>query len=152
MAPLLKMRMDADNKEWRTHLEHTQELQQNIKGNWRADGKDKKEEGEVPRAKEQLSKLSNTIAEAIDAITTRENTINTQYKKEVTEYHEVQERLQEIDRTYDERNREVSTQNSLLQQISEQLENIKSQSDERGESMTGMIVFDGCACACVPCV
>ena len=38
---------------------------------------------------------------------------------------------------HDERNREVSELTSTLQQISEQLENIKSQSDERGESMTG---------------
>ena len=27
VAPLLKMRLEQDNKEWRTHLEHTMELQ-----------------------------------------------------------------------------------------------------------------------------
>ena len=54
VAPLLKMCMDTNNKKWRTYLEHTQELQQNNKGNCRADGKDKNTEEEVPLAKEQL--------------------------------------------------------------------------------------------------
>ena len=123
VAPLLKMRTELDNKEWRTHLEHTKELQDNI-------------EAKVPMAREHLSKLGSTISTAIEEIGNREKRINTQYKKEVQDYHEVQEQLQEVMKKYDERNREVQTLSSQLQQISEQLESIKSQSDERGESMT----------------
>eukprot|EP00918_Siedleckia_nematoides_P073094 GHVU01159565.1.p1 GENE.GHVU01159565.1~~GHVU01159565.1.p1 ORF type:complete len:350 (+),score=103.03 GHVU01159565.1:143-1051(+) len=123
VAPLLKMRMDSDNKEWRTHLEHTKELQGNI-------------QTKVPMTQDTLAKLSETISQAIEAIRSREKTINSQYKKEVTDYTEVQEQLQEVMKRFDERNREVSTLESSVQQISEQLEQIKSLSDERGESMT----------------
>jgi estrogen-related receptor beta like 1 len=94
VAPLLKMRMDADNKEWRTHLEHTKELQENI-------------ESKVPMARDSLGKLSETISQAIEAIRGREKTINSQYKKEVTDYTEVQEQLQEVMKRFEERNREV---------------------------------------------
>jgi intraflagellar transport protein 57 len=97
VAPLLKMRMDADNKEWRTHLEHTKELQENI-------------ESKVPMAQDSLGKLSETISQAIEAIRGREKTINSQYKKEVTDYTEVQEQLQEVMKRFDERNREVPQQ------------------------------------------
>ena len=95
VAPLLKTRMDTDNKEWRTHLEHTKELQENI-------------QSKVPMAQDSLGKLSETISQAIEAIRGREKTINSQYKKEVTDYTEVQEQLQEVMKRFDERNREVS--------------------------------------------
>jgi len=94
VAPLLKMRMDSDNKEWRTHLEHTKELQGNI-------------QTKVPMTQDTLAKLSETISQAIEAIRSREKTINSQYKKEVTDYTEVQEQLQEVMKRFDERNREV---------------------------------------------
>jgi estrogen-related receptor beta like 1 len=48
VAPMLKMRVDADNKEWRTHLETTKELHDNI--NSKTGG-----------TKEALSKLSASI-------------------------------------------------------------------------------------------
>ena len=34
VAPVLKMRLDQDNKEWRVHLDHTKELQESIDKKW----------------------------------------------------------------------------------------------------------------------
>jgi len=129
VAPLLRMRVEVDNKEWRTHLEMTKELQEGI-------------HAKVPGTKEQLTKLSGTISAAVEQISTREKYINSQYKNLVDEYREMQEQLQEVSKRYDERNRDVSDLTNELTRISENLEVIRSQMDERGESMkdTGPLV------------
>uniref|UniRef100_A0A6U5VW81 Intraflagellar transport protein 57 homolog n=1 Tax=Guillardia theta TaxID=55529 RepID=A0A6U5VW81_GUITH len=126
VAPLLKMRVEIDNKEWRTHLEQTKELQGNI-------------ENKVPSTQDHLGKLSNTIQQAIESISTREKYLNSQYKNLMQEYHEVQEQLEEVTKKFDERNRDVSERSNQLTQITENLEQIKSQMDERGESMTDTV-------------
>eukprot|EP00961_Rhodomonas_salina_P278077 3757195-Rhodomonas_salina.1 len=53
VAPLLKMRAETDNKEWRTHLEQTKELQEGI-------------EAKVPGTKESLGKIASTIGGAVE--------------------------------------------------------------------------------------
>ena len=105
MAPLLKMRIEPDNKEWRTHLEQTKELGDNI-------------QEKVPVTKDQLAKLSSQINTAIESISTREKYINSQYKTLVQEYHEVQEQLTEVTKRYDERNRDVADLTNELSTIS----------------------------------
>ena len=104
VGPLLKMRLEPDNKEWRTHLEMTVELQGNILQ-------------KVPGTKEQLSKLSSTIGAAVDSISTREKYINSQYKTLIQEYHETQERLHECTKKYDESTAAVSDRTNELGRI-----------------------------------
>eukprot|EP00293_Proteomonas_sulcata_P002669 CAMPEP_0184321250 /NCGR_PEP_ID=MMETSP1049-20130417/118007_1 /TAXON_ID=77928 /ORGANISM="Proteomonas sulcata, Strain CCMP704" /LENGTH=399 /DNA_ID=CAMNT_0026641981 /DNA_START=52 /DNA_END=1252 /DNA_ORIENTATION=- len=123
VAPLLKMRIEADNKEWRTHLEQTKELGDNI-------------QEKVPNTKDNLVKLAAQINTAIESISTREKYINSQYKDLVQEYHEVQKQLTVVTTRYDERNREVSELTNELTTISETLETIRTQMEERGDSMT----------------
>jgi archaellum component FlaC len=123
VAPMLKMRAEADNKEWRTHLESTKELQGSI-------------EGKVPNTKEHLDKLSKGINGDMEQISTREKHINAQYKELVLSYQEVQDGLQKTTNDYETHNAAVSEVKDQLAQISEELEQIRSQMDERGESMT----------------
>ncbi len=104
VGPLLKMRIEADNKEWRTHLEMTKELQGNILQ-------------KVPTTKEQLTKLSSTIGAAVDSISTREKYINSQYKSLIQEYHEMQERLHDCTKKYDESTAAVSDRTNELGRI-----------------------------------
>jgi archaellum component FlaC len=120
---MLKMRAEADNKEWRTHLESTKELQGSI-------------EGKVPNTKEHLDKLSKGINGDMEQISTREKHINAQYKELVLSYQEVQDGLQKTTNDYETHNAAVSEVKDQLAQISEELEQIRSQMDERGESMT----------------
>merc|ERR1711939_611476 len=110
-APLLKMRLEQDNKEWRTHLEHTMELQAAI-------------QEKEPETKKELESVAQKIQDSIVAIQNRERTMNSQYTNEVKEYQN------------DERRNAVQMLESDLERIKQELETIKSQSDERGESMT----------------
>uniref|UniRef100_A0A7S0W435 Intraflagellar transport protein 57 homolog n=1 Tax=Hemiselmis tepida TaxID=464990 RepID=A0A7S0W435_9CRYP len=123
VAPMLKMRVEPDNKEWRTHLETTKDLQDNINGR-------------TGPTKESLGKLSTAIGAAMERIGTRESNLNSQYKDRVAEYHEIQEKLQEVTKRYDEGNAGVSDLTNQLNQITDELETIKSDMDSRGDSMT----------------
>merc|ERR1711939_94407 len=111
VAPLLKMRLEQDNKEWRTHLEHTMELQAAI-------------QEKEPETKKELQSVAQKIQDSIVATQNRERTMNSQYTNEVKEYQN------------DERRNAVQMLESDLERIKQELETIKSQSDERGESMT----------------
>eukprot|EP00290_Baffinella_frigidus_P005527 CAMPEP_0180135502 /NCGR_PEP_ID=MMETSP0986-20121125/10886_1 /TAXON_ID=697907 /ORGANISM="non described non described, Strain CCMP2293" /LENGTH=193 /DNA_ID=CAMNT_0022076247 /DNA_START=124 /DNA_END=705 /DNA_ORIENTATION=+ len=123
VASMLKIRAESDNKEWRTHLELTKELQGNI-------------ENKVPGTEDQLSKLAKAITGDMEQISTREKYINSQYKDLVQDYHNVQEGLQEVTNSYEKHNSGVSEIKDQLAQISEELEQIRGQMEERGESMT----------------
>lgn len=104
VAPLLKMRVEADNKEWRTHLETTKDLQGNI--NQKTGG-----------TKESLTKLSTSISGSIERIQGREKTLNSTYKAKVSEYHEIQERLTEVSKRYDDKNGAVADLTNQLTDI-----------------------------------
>lgn len=123
VAPMLKMRIEPDNKEWRTHLETTKELQDNINGR-------------TGPTKESLQKLSGAIGTAMERIGTRESSLNSQYKDRVAEYHDIQEKLQEVTKRYEEGNQAVSDLTNQLNKITDELETIKSDMDSRGDSMT----------------
>merc|ERR1711939_290909 len=123
VAPLLKMRLEQDNKEWRTHLEHTMELQAAI-------------QEKEPETKKELQSVAQKIQDSIVAIQNRERTMNSQYTNEVKEYQNVKEKLTEGLQKFDERRNAVQMLESDLERIKQELETIKSQSDERGESMT----------------
>jgi len=123
VAPLLKMRLEQDNKEWRTHLEHTMELQAAI-------------QEKEPETKKELESVAQKIQDSIVAIQNRERTMNSQYTNEVKEYQNVKEKLTEGLQKFDERRNAVQMLESDLERIKQELETIKSQSDERGESMT----------------
>merc|ERR1712216_376307 len=66
----------------------------------------------------------------------RERTMNSQYTNEVKEYQNVKEKLTEGLQKFDERRNAVQMLESDLERIKQESETIKSQSDERGESMT----------------
>merc|ERR1712100_502420 len=123
VAPLLKMRLEQDNKEWRTHLEHTMELQAAI-------------QEKEPETKKELESVAQKIQDSIVAIQNRERTMNSQYTNEVKEYQNVKEKLTEGLQKFDERRNAVQMLESDLERIKQEVETIKSQSDERGESMT----------------
>merc|ERR1712216_430379 len=110
-------------KEWRTHLEHTMELQAAIP---------EKE----PETKKELESVAQKIQDSIVAIQNRERTMNSQYTNEVKEYQNVKEKLTEGLQKFDERRNAAQMLESDLERIKQELETIKSQSDERGESMT----------------
>ena len=127
VAPVLKMRLDQDNKEWRVHLDHTKELQESIDKKW---GDDKM------RTRDKLKDLSKTIEEAVESIKKREATINTRYKDDVAQYMNVQSGLQQVLATFEQRSREVQELQGELAEVTERLDASKAESNVRGESMT----------------
>lgn len=64
----------------------------------------------------------------MERIQTREKSLNSQYKARVAEYHEIQEKLTEVSKRYDESNEAVLEQQNALTAITDELETIRSQS------------------------
>jgi estrogen-related receptor beta like 1 len=123
MAPLLKVTMRPDNKEWRTHVETTADLQKVINT-------------ELPEATAQLDKLGGGVQTAMDSIATREKYINSHYEHLIADYRSMQEKLQETQNRANENSESVTNLTNDLARISDELEQIKSQMDDRGTSMT----------------
>lgn len=61
----------------------------------------------------------------MERIQTREMNLNNQYKARVAEYHEIQEKLTEVSKRYDESNEAVLEQQNRLTLITDELETIR---------------------------
>jgi chromosome segregation ATPase len=61
----------------------------------------------------------------MERIQTREKSLNSQYKARVAEYHEIQEKLTEVSKRYDESNEAVLEQQNALTAITDELETIR---------------------------
>eukprot|EP00296_Roombia_truncata_P000055 JP435713.1.p1 GENE.JP435713.1~~JP435713.1.p1 ORF type:complete len:425 (+),score=92.54 JP435713.1:80-1276(+) len=123
VTPLLKVQMQPDNKEWRSHVELTRELDTVITSS-------------LPDTKDALERISAAVLKALDGIATREKYINSHYEHLIHEYKGTQEKLQETQNMYNNNNHAVTSLTNELARISEELEEIKSKMDDAGSSKT----------------
>eukprot|EP00295_Goniomonas_pacifica_P033123 CAMPEP_0175953706 /NCGR_PEP_ID=MMETSP0108-20121206/31505_1 /TAXON_ID=195067 ORGANISM="Goniomonas pacifica, Strain CCMP1869" /NCGR_SAMPLE_ID=MMETSP0108 /ASSEMBLY_ACC=CAM_ASM_000204 /LENGTH=412 /DNA_ID=CAMNT_0017280307 /DNA_START=44 /DNA_END=1282 /DNA_ORIENTATION=- len=129
VAPLLKVRAQPDDKEWRTHVEMTHQLHTGINER-------------IPDTRKQLERIEHAISQALDSICTREKYINNQYDGLVDEYRRTKEMLADVSRRHQESSDAVAERTNELARISDELESIKGEMDERGKNMeeTGPLV------------
>eukprot|EP00164_Ancoracysta_twista_P003997 GFYU01005365.1.p1 GENE.GFYU01005365.1~~GFYU01005365.1.p1 ORF type:complete len:446 (+),score=156.09 GFYU01005365.1:97-1434(+) len=123
VAPMLKLHISSDNKEWRTHLEQTKQHDDVISA-------------ALPSTREQLEKLAQEVQKSLDKIATREKLINERLSDEVRIYRENQDKLAEINKEYTELSDKVNEDTNTLQGYVKQIDEIKDQMDYRGSSMT----------------
>merc|ERR1719375_1684508 len=123
VVPKLKVTIPNDSKEWRTHLQQTRAYRQVI-------------ENQFPAAKAQLEKLSRELSGALERIRSKENFINTQFDHRALDYRQQQEELAQVQQQYTELNDVVMNYQIDLKNLSEELEVVKQEMEERSSTVT----------------
>ncbi|XP_057672450.1 intraflagellar transport protein 57 homolog isoform X1 [Diorhabda carinulata] len=123
VLPLLKVTIKNDNRDWRSHLEQMKQHQSTIDNGFGS-------------AKGQLEKLHKEITTTLDKINNREKYFNRELESVLEEYRSLQDQLSKLKDTYKSVSTGVAERNRELYQLTEKLESVKRQMEERGSSMT----------------
>lgn len=123
VLPLLKVTIKTDSRDWRAHLDQMKQHRTNI-------------ETSFAGTKSQLDKLHVDIGNTLDKIKTRETHLNRQLEPILNEYRTVQDELSKVKEQYRDVSGGVTERTRILNKLTEELEQMKREMDERGSSMT----------------
>lgn len=84
----------------------------------------------------QLEKLHTDIGNTLDKVKMREMHINRQLEPALNEFRAVQEELSKVKEQYRDVSGGVTERTRTLNKLTEELEQVKKEMDERGSSMT----------------
>ncbi|CAK8673516.1 intraflagellar transport protein 57 homolog [Clavelina lepadiformis] len=119
----LKVTIRTDNKDWRNHTDQMHQYKVGI-------------EKSLADAKPQLDKLQEEIKRTLEKIASREKYINNQLEQKVHEYRSAQDRLAEANEKYKKASGGATEYSRTLAELTEELEGVKLEMEERGNSMT----------------
>ncbi|CAD1476996.1 unnamed protein product, partial [Heterotrigona itama] len=123
VLPQLKVTIKTDSRDWRSHIEQMKQLRTNIATN-------------LTGTKSQLDKLHIDISNTLDKIKTRESYLNRQFEPSLKQYQMLQDELSKIKEQYRDASGGVTERTRIFNKLSEELEHVKKEMDERGSSMT----------------
>ncbi|XP_067135233.1 intraflagellar transport protein 57 homolog [Centruroides vittatus] len=123
VLPQLKVTLRPDAKDWRSHIEQMHQHRKDI--------------GEsLSVTRNQLDKLHLEITRTLEKIGSREKYLNNQLEQMLLEYRASQDQLAQTKEQYRSVSGGVTERSRILGQITEELEQIKQEMEERGSSMT----------------
>lgn len=123
VMPQLKVTVRTDNKDWRQHVEQMHQHRDGI-------------ETSLTETRNLLNKMHDEITKTLDKIATREKYLNNQLEHHLTEFRTMQDRLAETKERYKQGSTGVTERTRQLAEITEELEKVKQEMEERGNSMT----------------
>ncbi|XP_076655690.1 intraflagellar transport 57 [Halictus rubicundus] len=123
VLPQLKVTVKTDSRDWRSHIDQMQQFRTNIANN-------------LTGTKSQLDKLHSELSNTLDKIRTRESYLNRQLEPILKEYQTLQEELSKVKEQYRDVSGGVTERTRVFNKLSEELEHVKKEMDERGSSMT----------------
>mmetsp|Transcript_14908 Transcript_14908/g.32320 ORF Transcript_14908/g.32320 Transcript_14908/m.32320 type:complete len:480 (-) Transcript_14908:727-2166(-) len=123
VTPKLRILLNADAKDWRSHLEEVHNHSKTISTAW-------------PENRTVLEKLRGDLNNSLEKLTTRERFLNEQFERLMQQYRASRQQLQEIQEGYNKRTEAISDRNNDLHRISEQLEEMKTLMDEKGNNIS----------------
>uniref|UniRef100_A0A8B9Q6U8 Intraflagellar transport protein 57 homolog n=1 Tax=Apteryx owenii TaxID=8824 RepID=A0A8B9Q6U8_APTOW len=123
VLPQLKVTVRTDNKDWRIHVDQMHQHKDGI-------------ESALKETRGYLDKLHNEISRTLEKINSREKYINNQLEHLVQEYRSAQALLSEAREKYQEGSGGVTERIKVLSEITEVLERVKQEMEEKGSSMT----------------
>ena len=86
--------------------------------------------------KTNLDKLYGEISKTLEKISSREKYLNSQLESQLTEYRNLSQALAQNKEQYKQVSGGVSERSRVLAQITDNIESLKSEMEERGSSMT----------------
>lgn len=131
VLPKLKVTIKNDSRDWRAHLEQMKMYKATI-------------DQSLGGTKNQLDKIHKDIKVTLEKIDNREKYLNRDLEGILEEYRLLQDQRSKVREAYNEISGGVTERTRLLGQLTDKLENIKTQMEERGNSMTDgseLIVF-----------
>ncbi|KAJ8337304.1 hypothetical protein SKAU_G00385240 [Synaphobranchus kaupii] len=123
VLPHLKVTIRTDNKDWRIHVDQMHQHKEGI-------------ESSLKEAKGYLNKLQEEISKTLEKVGSREKYINNQLENQIQEFRSAQSKLSEAKERYKEGSGGVTDRTRVLSEISEELEKVKQEMEEKGSSMT----------------
>lgn len=123
VLPTLRVIIKADSRDWRAHLEQMKTLRKNIS--------ESSEETES-----QLSKLRSDISHTLEKIESREKHLNNDLHHAIQAYRQASMNLQRLTVELRENDKEKVRLDTQIFRITNELENVKTQMEQRGTSMT----------------
>lgn len=123
VLPQLKITITNDSRDWRGHLEQMKNYKNSI-------------DSSVTAAKAQMEKLHKDIVHTLDKIQSRERYLNKELEPILNEYRALQDQLFRVKDTYSSISGGVAERNRQLSILTDRLEMVKQQMEERGSSMT----------------
>ncbi|XP_040514101.1 intraflagellar transport protein 57 homolog isoform X3 [Gallus gallus] len=123
VLPQLKVTVRTDNKDWRIHVDQMHQHKDGI-------------ESSLKETRGYLDKFHNEISRTLEKINSREKYINNQLEHLIQEYRSAQALLSEAKEKYQEGSGGVTERIRVLSEITEVLEKVKQETEEKGSSMT----------------
>ena len=123
VTPSLKVTIRTDNKDWRTHVDQMGQHKNGI-------------EKSLNSAKSQLDRLHDEIQRVLEKVNSREKYINNQLEGNMQEYRNAQDRLAQAKEKYKEGSTGVTERSRALAELTDELEKVKIEMEEKGSSMT----------------
>ncbi|XP_054760135.1 intraflagellar transport protein 57 homolog [Lytechinus pictus] len=123
VTPSLKVHIRTDNKDWRTHVDQMHQHKDGI-------------ETALSETKGYLDKLHKEITRTLEKIGSREKYINNQLEHLLQDFRGTQDGLAEVKEQYRQASGGVTDRTRQLAEVTEELERIKQEMEERGSSMT----------------
>ncbi|GBM65587.1 Intraflagellar transport protein 57 [Araneus ventricosus] len=119
----LKVTVRNDSRDWRSHLDQIRQHRKNI-------------DETMSTTKTQLDKLYTDISRSLEKIGSREKYLNNQLEQLVLEYRTAQDQLSQVREQYKSVSGGVTERSRILSQITEELDQVKQEMEERGSNMT----------------
>ncbi|XP_069769404.1 intraflagellar transport protein 57 homolog [Narcine bancroftii] len=123
VLPQLKVTIRTDNKDWRIHVDQMHQHKEGI-------------EISLKETKSYLDKLQDDISRTLEKVNSREKYINNQLENLIQDFRAAQAQLSEAKDRYQRGSGGVTERTKLLSEISEELEKVKQDMEEKGSSMT----------------
>lgn len=123
VAPKLKVKVVADAKDWRGHLEKAKEHLRTV-------------ELAVPEAQRRLDAVANEVSKALEKLQSREKYMNSQLEQTLQQYGERYVQLKKLEKQYSGSWDNASGLKAELEEVTSRLEEVKSAMAERGDSLS----------------
>jgi len=125
VLPQLKVvvRSSDVKTDWRMRLNHFRSSKRDL-------------EKEMEMSNEKLGRLMKEISQNMDKVVSREKYLQQQFEPLLSEYSGLQSRRNVLLDSYETASAGISQKSRVLSSISDELESIKSEMEERGSSMT----------------
>lgn len=123
VTPQLKVMIRTDNKDWRLHVDQMHQHKSSI-------------ENSMSETKSYLNQLQDEITHTLEKIASREKYVNKQLDHTLVDYRAIQDQLAEIKERYRQASGGLTERSRTLAEVTEELEKVKSDMEERGNTMT----------------
>ncbi|KAF5308885.1 hypothetical protein FQR65_LT00585 [Abscondita terminalis] len=123
VLPHLKVVIKNDNRDWRSHFEQMKSYRNNS-------------ENSLILTKTNLDKLHKEISVSLEKISNRERYLNKELDPVLDEYRLLQDQLSKVKESYQDLSGGVMERNRHLAKLTDKIDAIIQQMEERGSSMT----------------